>query len=338
MAAAAAPTEGLVAKVYLNKGGTFGPADVAVDLPGWQRTGDGRLLMGRVNKDSVADLFVCGQSRGGYAGLLLLSRAGKLTYQAIDVRGSVRTSRILPADLNGDGLTDLVLLNRFADDQVAYQSPAGTFRSVRAEWRNGMDLRLADVNGDGREDIVTSGGDVVLRRPNGSLSPPLQLEAPKQWTWIAAGDFDRDGQVELALLTQAESQDGGVEAWLFENTGSKDRPFASQPARRFAIPGAAVLRCGPTVADWNADGVPDLILAASGRQGATVLPGRPEDGLDPGKAVRIAFDYQVHHDTPTGVADFDGDGKADIASFGHSHRTVPGVFIRLQTNKRRRVR
>jgi hypothetical protein len=91
-----------------------------------------------------------------------------------------------------------------------------------------------------------------------------------------------------------------------------------------------VLRCGPTVADWNGDGVADVILTVSGRQGAMVLPGRPGHGLDPGRAVRIAFDYQVHHDTPTGAADFDGDGNVDLAAFGRSHRTVPGVFIRLQ--------
>jgi metallo-beta-lactamase class B len=327
---AAAGGEGLTVKVYLNKGGSFRAADVVLDLPDWLRAGEGRLLMGRVNKDRIADLFVHGQSRGGGRAVLLVSRAGKLEYEPVEIRGPVRTSRILPADLNGDGLTDLALLNRFAADQIAYQSQAGTFRSVRAEWRNGMDLRLVDVNGDGRGDLVTSGGDVLLRRPNGSLTPPLQLEVPKEWTWVAAGDFDKDGRTELALLTQAKSQDGGVEAWVFENTGNAERPFAPQPTRRFGIPGAAVLRCGPTVADWNGDGVADVILAASGREGAMVLPGRAGRGLDPKQAVRIRFDYQVHHDTPMGVADFNGDGKADLAAFAHSHRTVPGVFIRLQ--------
>ena len=330
LVSAARADKGLAVKVYLNKRGSFGTPDVVLNLPDWLPTGDSRLLMARVNKDNVADLFVHGQSRGGNRGTLFMSRAGKLEYQPIEIRGSVRTSRILPADLNGDGLTDLVLLNRFAADHIAYQSRGGTFRSVRAKWRNGMDLRLVDVNGDGRKDLVTSGGDVLLRRPNGSLSPPLQLGAPKEWAWVAAGDFDKDGQTELALLTQAKSQDGGVEAWLFENTGNKERPFAPQPTRRFSIPGAAVLRCGPTVADWNGDGVADVILAVSGRQGAMVLPGRPGHGLDPARAVRIAFDCQVHHDTPTGVADFNGDGKADLAAFGHSHRTVPGVFIRLR--------
>ena len=69
-----------------------------------------------------------------------------------------------------------------------------------------------------------------------------------------------------------------------------------------------------------------------------ILPGSPGRGLDPRAAVRIAFDYQVHHDTPTGVADFNGDGKADLAAVGHGHRTVPGVFIRLQKHKERRAR
>ena len=327
---AAAGGEGLTVKVYLNKGGSFGAADVVLDLPDWLRAGDSRLLIGHVNKDRVADLFVHGRSRGGDRATLFMSRADKLQYRPVEIRQSVRTSRIGPADFNGDGLTDLVLLNRFAADQIAYQSRAGTFRSVRAEWRNGMDLRLVDVNGDGKKDLVTSGGDVLLRRPNGSLAPPLQLEAPKEWTWVAAGDFDKDGRVELVLLTQAKSQDGGVEARLFENTGRAARPFAAKPTRRFGIPGAAVLRCGPIVADWNGDGIADVILAASGRKGALIIPGRAGRGLEPARAVRIRFDYQVHHDMPMSVADFNGDGKPDLAAFAHSHRTVPGVFIRFQ--------
>ena len=329
LVSAATGGEGLTVKIYLNKGGSFGGADVAVDLPDWLRAGDNRILLGRVNKDRVADIFVQGQSRA----TLLVSGSDKLQYRPVEISQSVRTTRIFPGDFNGDGLTDLVLLNRFASDQIAYQSRAGTFKSVRAKWRNGMDLRLVDVNGDGKEDLVTSGGDVLLRQPNGSLAPPLQLEAPKKWTWTAAGDFDKDGRVELVLLTQAESQDGGVEALLFENTGSATKPFAAQPTRRFSIPGAAVLRCGPTVADWNGDGVADVILTASGRKGALVLPGRAGGGLDPARAVRIVFDYQMHHDMPIGVADFNGDGKADLAAFAHSHRTAPGVFIRLQKPK-----
>jgi len=93
LAGAATGREGLAVKVYLNKAGSFGAADVVLNLPDWLQAGGGRLLMGRVNEDNVADLFVDGQSRRGDRGALFMSRAGKLEYQPIEIGGSVRTMR-----------------------------------------------------------------------------------------------------------------------------------------------------------------------------------------------------------------------------------------------------
>jgi hypothetical protein len=90
------------------------------------------------------------------------------------------------------------------------------------------------------------------------------------------------------------------------------------------------LRDGPTVADWNADGIPDLILCAQGKPGACILTGSVQDGLSAQRIVTIPLDYEPHYDTRLGVADFNGDGQPDLAGFGPSAVGAMGVYIWLQ--------
>jgi len=239
---------------------------------------------------------------------------------------------MLRADLNGDGLRDFVMLNRFAPDLLAYQLADGAFRVVRAKWSGGMDLRVADVNSDQRADIITSAGEVILSQPDDQLAQADggPLDTPKGWTWNAVADFDGDGRNEVVLLARAERPATGLVCWVFENTRNPKRPFAKKPSRTFNIPEGEILRVGPTVADWNGDGVADLILSADRRTGAMVLMGGPKVGLSPERAYHVKLDFLVHYDTEVGVADFNRDGRPDLACFGQSHRTVPGVFIWLQ--------
>ena len=139
-----------------------------------------------------------------------------------------------------------------------------------------FDIALADVNGDRRDDLVTSCGDVFLRMPYGSLSgtPSFRLAAPpgepKDWVFLAAGDFDGDA-------------------------------------------------------------IPDLVLAARGQgPGACVLTGSRIDGLSAARTIVVKLGYVPQLDTRFGVADFDGDGKPDLAGFGPSPTGATGVHIRLQ--------
>ena len=45
-------------------------------------------------------------------------------------------------------------------------------------------------------------------------------------------------------------------------------------------------------------------------------------GLDPKRSRRVALDYRLHYETGLYVGDFNGDGRADLATFGY---TLTGV-------------
>jgi hypothetical protein len=82
-----------------------------------------------------------------------------------------------------------------------------------------------------------------------------------------------------------------------------------------------LLRDSMCTADYDGDGVEDLLLArGQDRQIVVFLGG--EQGLDARRSVQLALDYRLHHDTRIHAADFDGDGRTDIASLGYVNTGV----------------
>ena len=169
---------------------------------------------------------------------------------------------------------------------------------------------VADFNGDGKPDIAVSNFDtntiaVFLNDGSGNFSAPVvttvQLTSSLGLNVgsLAVGDFDQDGKADLVVATIAGSQ---VSIVLL---GNGDGTFRQQPP----IPNSfGFLRA--KVVDLNGDGHQDLVFALDGSLAVslgkgdgtfgamTVLP----SGSFPGLYLGLA------------VADFNGDGKLDIAA------------------------
>jgi len=332
VAVLAARPKGSAVLIHLNKGGKLTDApDVEIPLP--QLTRAWKLRSARINADKVADLLVTSHDQA----ILLLSEPDRLAFRPMPLGDLPRVTQLLTGDLTGDGRTDLVLGSRFVSGHaIARQNDDGTFRTTRSDapGRGYFDVQLADVNGDRRDDLIFSSGDVFLRQEDGSLAatPAVRLEPTageaRGWVFMAAADFDRDGWTDVVLLVAAG--DDATSVSLFRNTRNAQKPFGEKPTAAFVVQGARILRDGPTVADWNADGIADLVLCAGGKKGAVVLSGSRADGLSPKRVTRIRLDYSPHYDTRLGVADFNGDGRPDLAGFGPSPVGAVGVYIWLQ--------
>src|SRR4029079_16749596 len=120
-------------------------------------------------------------------------------------------------------------------------------------------------------------------------------------TTITAGDFDRDGRIDLAV----PHRDGGQSRVYLAGAKGTFSPSRAMP---FGPPNATLRMT--EAADLDGDGVLDVV-AIDERAGTTIYFGKKEGGFSDGVAVeRGATPYAL------AVADVNRDGKVDIV-VGH---------------------
>jgi hypothetical protein len=173
-------------------------------------------------------------------------------------------------------------------------------------------------------------------------TPALQLPTEKDWTFLAVGDFNGDGQPDAAFLSYG--MNGSTAARVFYGRNKTVLPFSAKADA--VLPLSALLnstrknqhhplvRDTPVAADWNGDGIDDLVVAHGQSDEVLVLLG-DKSGLSQDRVRRIALDYRVHYEHGVYVGDFNGDGKPDLAVFGYTNTGVgaggpPAVYVWLQ--------
>jgi polysaccharide export outer membrane protein len=226
-------------------------------------------------------------------------------------------------DVNGDGIPDLVA-GSFEPGGVAIWTgrPDDTweYSFVSLPSSEGRDVVLADVDGDGRDEIlVVSRGGVegllLLRAPrDGPWGRPDVISDRAGYESIAVADIDRDGDVDLAAALGGDRVDGGVEIWLGEGDGRFVNGYALQSGGSFK---------DVLLASIDDDRYLDLIAAGWGlSQGVRVFYGKGDGGFEPGPVLGAPASYRS-----VDLGDVDGDGRDDVVAttYRNGIRVFPGV-------------
>ncbi len=197
----------------------------------------------------------------------VLSAKGKVTGSFTPFGAGYRGMLSVAAgDLDGDGRAEIVVgAGRGGGPQVRVFSVTG--RLLQPEWlafarsfRGGTSVAVADVNGDGRDEVLVGAGrgggpQVRVFSHRGLLLRTFFAFDPafRGGVSVAAGDLDGDGRAEIVV---GAGRGGGPQVRVFDRNGRARRPgfFAFDPAFR----GGTLV----SVADVNHDHMNEIIVTA----------------------------------------------------------------------------
>lgn len=275
------------------------------------------IVIADLNSDAQPDLAAINGNPGE---LLLLLNQGEVRFAAAgkDSRRLIgpTASGIVAADLNGDGKTDLIIT--FHDrDEVAvllskgngeFESPSMQKVLERSHGKPHVhNLALADINGDGHQDIIVTQSDDNLIAwafgdGAGAFRPgPRTLPAGNHPYTITIADFNGDRRPDCAA-PNAVSND--LTIGLNDGSGgfvAPANPLPKLPDRSLAL----------AAGDVNGDGHADIVSNSDEQQQElTVFLGDGKGGFarSPNSFSAPARCYGQL------VTDIDGDGKSDLVA------------------------
>lgn len=244
-----------------------------------------------VNNDGIPDILVahlcattvpanCGLNTRGSVGVLL-GHDDIFTLMKTYNPGGYQTTSVAVADVNNDGLPDLLVVNNCASGGssgcrngsvgVLLGNGDGTFNKATT-YPAGffpISVAVADVNGDGKPDVVVTNdqgngnGSVGVLLGNGDGTFASVVNYPSGGAGaqsVAVADLNGDGKPDV-LVANSNSNNVGILLGNGDGTFGAPLIYSTGGDGPFSV----------AIADLNGDGKPDLVVVNSGSNSIGVL-------------------------------------------------------------------
>lgn len=316
-----------------------GASTVSFDPPQVFEAGRGprEPVLEDINSDGRPDLVVVNDQFDEHAIAVFFNTtppgASTVSFQPRQYFEFFGDNFVTPADVNGDGRPDFVISASAGVNELSVilnATPPGSSSLILG---SEVDLpvgqlpnvvRAADLNGDGRLDLVVANneGDSVSVLLNGTASGASTPSFPPQQTFavgktvrsLQAVDLNGDGKPDLAV-----GNEGNHSLSVLLNTTAPGAGSASFATTTFeAEPGPL----GLAAADLNGDGRQDLIYTRfKGLAVVSLNTTASPTAAAPSFAVKHEADVGARP-TAVATADFNGDGRPDVAVANHDSDTA----------------
>ena len=189
-------------------------------------------------------------------------------------------------DFDNNGAGDIIyVVDIFGDDQVVLLKNDGSnnFEAsiVTSFGRNEYHLHIADLNSDQLPDIISPGNlsDIDwIENENGSLTSVMELDGSVELSGMQVADFNNDNNPDIVILDDSEGSVYKVKMMLGNGDGTVDPPIEIGEVvgmSTVSINLDEAFENWLQVADYNADGILDILVNEIADQKFVVFEGLP---------------------------------------------------------------
>ena len=299
---------------------TYVFGNASYSAPGLNSTspspGNAPILTADFNGDGIPDVVMLGTISSGQALSIFLGRPDGTFGPRIDypIQG-IQPIGFTVGDFDGDGKVDVIVVCSTACSpavSIFLGNGDGTLKPPFPLNQSLGNIYSAaasgDFNGDGKLDLLLLTPDfgsgttmaILLGNGDGTFRAPVTYAVPIS-PYLVLGDFNGDGKPDIAI---SGGLNGGVVSILINNG---DGTFKS-PVNYSISGNVQALASG----DLNADGKLDLVVSSGGTSATISMLLGNGDGTF-GSPLVYTSNLLSIYSTSIAVADFNGDGKLDLA-------------------------